>query len=43
VIKRWDCDDDPEKATAAAEILLRNWEVARAIAEARGVHLIAVL
>ena len=40
---RWDCDTNPEKVEAAATILLRNWEMAQAIAASRGARFVGLL
>jgi len=38
-----DCDEDPAKAQAVAEALVRDWDAARLIAEANGIRFYAVL
>jgi hypothetical protein len=39
----YDCDDDPEKARAVAEALLRTWEIAHGIVTSRGGTFVAIL
>jgi lysophospholipase L1-like esterase len=40
---RFDCDDDPAKARAVADALLRDWRLTRVIAEAEGIDFFPVL
>jgi len=42
-IPRWDCEVNPDKVDAAATILLRNWEMAEAIAASRGARFVGLL
>ena len=41
--ERFDCDSDPAKARAVADALLRDWRVARMVAEAEGIKFFAFL
>jgi lysophospholipase L1-like esterase len=39
----YECDENPGKRRAVAEIMLANWELARTLVEARGGHFLGVL
>jgi lysophospholipase L1-like esterase len=43
VAEAFDCDDKPEKARAVADSVIRDWRIARTLAEAEGLRFFAVL
>jgi lysophospholipase L1-like esterase len=39
----YECDDDPDKAEAVAETMIRNWQLARTLVEAHGGRFLGLL